>query len=374
MDHLPRWYLHFLMASNLSNWIRLLKINKFRFRLSSLHRVVLITLVNVATFPLALAERAFVSWRLRHTQIDHSPVFIVGFWRSGTSFLEGILAKDPHFATINKTEQLFPSYFLLHYPFIRWISRLVFPRHRLSLTHNKTVDLEAPREEEFAIANLSPFSYYHILTFPDNYAYYTQLALFRDLPPETVRQWKSTYRYLAKKIAFKNPGRRLLLKSPTNTCRMKELLGMFPNARFVHIYRNPYDVIPSFYEIYQNMWAHFSLQSKLTDYDPDDFQDFLMNFYKDFYHQYEQQKESIPAERLVEISYEALMEDPLSITRSIYESLKLPGFSELQDQFETYLKSEKDYQPSQRKLDEKTRQKIGRYASDMLSHWGYGNY
>src|SRR5687768_18104609 len=38
---------------------------------------------------------------------------------------------------------------------------------------------------------------------------------------------------------------RSILKSPPHTCRVPTLLRLFPDARFVHIVRDPYAVYPS---------------------------------------------------------------------------------------------------------------------------------
>ena len=38
---------------------------------------------------------------------------------------------------------------------------------------------------------------------------------------------------------------RLLIKSPVHTGRVKLLLDLFPNAQFIYIHRNPYQVFKS---------------------------------------------------------------------------------------------------------------------------------
>lgn len=42
-----------------------------------------------------------------------------------------------------------------------------------------------------------------------------------------------------------NDGKQLLLKTPAHSGRIPMLLKMFPNTRFIHIYRNPFLVISS---------------------------------------------------------------------------------------------------------------------------------
>ena len=48
-----------------------------------------------------------------------------------------------------------------------------------------------------------------------------------------------------KALTFANRGRRLVLKSPPHTAAYPTLLKLFPDARFVHVVRDPYAVYPS---------------------------------------------------------------------------------------------------------------------------------
>jgi len=52
--------------------------------------------------------------------------------------------------------------------------------------------------------------------------------------------------YFIRKVQlFRGTEKRLLLKSPVHTARIKLLLKLFPDAQFVYIHRNPYDVFRS---------------------------------------------------------------------------------------------------------------------------------
>src|SRR6185503_18547298 len=62
--------------------------------------------------------------------------------------------------------------------------------------------------------------------------------------PCAVEQWKSSLRTFLQKLTFKYR-RPLIVKSPGHTGRIKLLLEMFPDARFVHIHRDPYTVFQS---------------------------------------------------------------------------------------------------------------------------------
>ena len=57
--------------------------------------------------------------------------------------------------------------------------------------------------------------------------------------------WKQEFVFLLKKISLANHNKQLVLKSPPNTARIKLLLSLFPNAKFIFIHRNPYEVYVS---------------------------------------------------------------------------------------------------------------------------------
>ena len=59
------------------------------------------------------------------------------------------------------------------------------------------------------------------------------------------QRWCATHEYLLKKITYFRKGKRILFKSPDNTAKMGMLHDLYPDAKFVHIYRDPYKVLLS---------------------------------------------------------------------------------------------------------------------------------
>ena len=52
----------------------------------------------------------------------------------------------------------------------------------------------------------------------------------------------------------------LFLKNPHNTSRVKELLELYPKAKFIFIHRNPYDVYHSTLHLFRKMVSSQFLQ------------------------------------------------------------------------------------------------------------------
>ena len=161
---------------------------------------------------------------------------------------------------------------------------------------NFILDVDGPGEEEFGIANMIPYSFYHGLSFPNKRKFYTRYIALDDVPPNVVRKWKRTYLYYLRKLTLDSGGKQLVLKNPPNTARVKLLLELFPNAKFINICRNPYNVFPSTVKMYNNLIPPFFLQKPDTE-KPDDV---IFDIYEDMHRKYFEEKHLIPEENLVE--------------------------------------------------------------------------
>ena len=100
-------------------------------------------------------------------------------------------------------------------------------------------------EETFGVLTISPYSIIHMIAFPENYKKYIEGAFVSDLPVEELRKWERSYDYAVRKLTYIKKGKQLILKSPDNTARIRELWGMYPDARFINIHRDPYKTVRS---------------------------------------------------------------------------------------------------------------------------------
>ncbi len=201
----------------------------------------------VATVPAGLLQFLFYGRQISRTVITKAPIFIIGHYRSGTTYLHKLMTADPSFGFLNTYDIICPNSSLL---FGKWLQRcLQFIINRLRIKtpffNNSIPDLDdAAEEERFLINKGSAFTDYWRFVFPlcwDEFQPCSQLSA----DPNYSRRRKKEYMRLLKLISFKNKGKRLILKSPPNTTRIKYLLEMFPGAKFIYIHRNPYHVFYS---------------------------------------------------------------------------------------------------------------------------------
>src|SRR5437868_13825696 len=84
-------------------------------------------------------------------------------------------------------------------------------------------------------------------------------VLFRN-NPSAEKRWKKNFDHFLRKLTLVNGGKKLLLKSPANTARVKEILSLYPDAKFIHIYRNPFDVFQSHLHLFKKLIPMLSFQ------------------------------------------------------------------------------------------------------------------
>src|SRR5690606_8688957 len=130
--------------------------------------------------------------------------------------------------------------------------------------------------------------------------------------------------FFAKSIAYRR-NRRIVLKSPPHTARVRTLLEVFPDAKFVHIVRNPLTLYPSTVRLWKSLCDVQTLQWQRAEYDwlEEHVLDNLVRMYEAF----ERDRELIPPGRLVELRYEDLVSNPREQLRNVYDGLALGDFS-----------------------------------------------
>lgn len=304
--------------------------------------------------------------RLAQVTIEPDPVFILGYWRSGTTWLNQLLACDPRFASPTGLQVFIPDGFLV----ARWgIKPLVgkwVPDTRPMDSVALTVD--TAEEDEVALAISGAPSLLRGMAFPDQKVPDGQVFL-SDLTPEARRRWQTTWDSFLKKVQFVNPGKRLLLKSPGHTIRIPEILERFPNARFIHIARDPYKILQSGAKTRLAIAATQGLSSRGLD--PEDVLSQSFERFRMFHDKFFEDQKRIPKGCLSSVKYENLRTDPVEEMRRIYDELGLDGFDTVEPRMRRYLDSLKGYQTNTYTLDPQLEERIWTEAHAYFDRFGY---
>ena len=355
---------HPLFGISLRNWIQLLS-NNGSIDLGYLHRAIFITVCSLFTIPARILCRWKYGLKISQQKIDPPPVFIIGHWRSGTTYLHELLSQDPQFCYISLWNTLLPTSFLILEPFKIFLSRFLPSERPMDKIK---VDIDGPYEEEAGIAVLSPWSFFHCLHFPRNAEeQYLKSIHFQGLSPQEKEQWKTEYLTFMKTVTYANRGKRLLLKNPANTGRITTLLELFPDACFIHIYRNPYKVYLSTMKMRNRVLDKLALQ----DADKGEIETQVINNYIRIMDSYFDQQKIIPENRFVEVRYEDLVYDPLGQVNKIYTKLRLPGLKCALPEMMKYLDKQKDYKTNVYRIDDFIIQKIKKKWGFTIDLWNY---
>ena len=170
-----------------------------------------------------------------------------------------------------------------------------------------------------------------------------------------------------KTVTYTNNGKRLLLKNPANTARIKELLDIFPDAKFIHIYRNPYKVYLSTKKMRHNVLDKLALQNA----NDEEIETQVIENYKRLMHSYFKQKKLIYKDKLVDVRYEDLVSDPIKEVKKIYSRLKIPGFKKAIPEMMKYLDMQKDYRVNVYSIDKKIINHVYNNWNFTIDLWGY---
>ena len=226
---------NFLTGLTADAWWKLLKRNRFSVDPVYWHRAALITVMSVLNSWYRKREENRFASEIEATEISEAPVFILGHWRSGTTHLHNLLCQDSEkFAFPNTYQVVNPHTFLTTEKVnSRRFAGFVPDKRPMD---NVELNFQTPQEDEFAPCLMTLLSPYIGVAFPREEEVYERYLTFQEVSREETEEWKKAMLHMVKKLTLKYQ-RRLLLKSPTHTARIKLLLEVFPDARFVHIHR-----------------------------------------------------------------------------------------------------------------------------------------
>lgn len=329
-------------------------------------RLLLVVSSSVVSLPLRLAEKIFYGRKITQTQLENPPIFIIGHWRSGTTYLHNLMTQDPHFGYLSMYQAVVPDCSLIGHNWLRQLLAKIMPIKRPM--DNVLWPMEGPQEDEVALAKVMATGFYTQFLFPSKARHlFRKFVLMEGASAKDADEFKRSYLQLMKVATIKADGKPLILKNPVNTARIRLLLELFPDAKFVHIHRSPYDVFKSASYLHQKL----SVLTTLQTIDTQRADETVLILYEEMMQRYLQDRALIPAGNLVEVRYEDLESRPMDIIQRIYSELDLPSFEENIPTFEAFLEAQKSYQKNNFALSAEAKQKVEQHWGFALSEFGY---
>jgi len=227
------------------------------------------------------------------------------------------------------------------------------------------VGLDEPMSEDFAMACLSEFTHYHRYFFPDsNDEIIDRAVFFRDASDAEIDRWYRTYDRLLRKVTLAMDGRRLILKNPPHLGRVRQLVKYYPDAKFIHVYRNPF---ASTQKLMQKFLDLFSFQR----YDHAQVQTNVLRDYARTMRRFFEDEPLLPEDNYIAVRHEDVVADGTATLQRVYEKLNLPGFEAMRPQLEAYVDSISGYQTNRYDFSDDLIARIEEHCGFAIDRWGY---
>ncbi|MHA1514583.1 MAG: sulfotransferase family protein [Candidatus Heimdallarchaeaceae archaeon] len=354
-----------LAGYSLPTIVKVLWDNKFEVDLKYFHRFLYAIGLSVITSPLKMYQKLRYHRKIKKTEIKQDPIFIIGHYRTGTTYLMTLMAYDRSKGYVSNTE----AYATLLYLGFPKLTKLIISASLPDVRpmDNVIMGAEEPTEEEYCIGTFSKYGYYTGFIFPRNFDLYTKYLTFEGMPKH-LKRWKKKYYYLVQMLTLGHKGKQLFLKNPSNSYRIKDILELFPNAKFIHTYRDPYKVYSSTVKFFDEVFGIYTLQK----WDEEKMKTDILKNYKLLYECQDRDLHLIPEDRIFHLKYEDFIKNPSEKMAEIYGHLKLDGWDQYKDDIIAYAESQRrDYVPNIHNTDDDVIRKVNEHWDEYREKYAY---
>jgi hypothetical protein len=346
-------------------WLRVLARHGFRIAPSRVPRALAITTASLANEVLRGITLAIWGRGMRAARIEQDPVIVIGHWRSGTTLLHELLACDRRFVAPNTIQCGAPSHFVLSEEFARdWLGFLLPPERPMDAV---PMGFERPQEDEVALCNLGLPSPWWDIAFPNEREVDTDWASLETLSEHDRARWLIAWTTWLRDIQFEHPGR-LLLKNPLHTFRVPLIRSRFPEADFIHIVRDPHDLVPSCMDFWMRLSEAHGLQRPKRE----GLEERALASIERMDARITATWESIPAEHRFRTRYEDLVADPRAVLQAMYDHFGWPS-AEALPTWEQAVRERGDYKPNEHAADPARTARIDARLGHILARYGYAH-
>jgi hypothetical protein len=291
-----------------------------------------------------------------------APIFVLGFWRSGTTLLHELLCCDDRYGFPSTYACLNPTHFLLSE---RWTASH-FDRAVARPMDDVRYSWASPQEDEFALLALGAPSAYRALIVPSLMLDANRLLDLDAQTGEDQELWSKTFEYFLKLLTLQQR-KTMILKSPTHGYRMQTLQKRFPDARYVLIERNPYEVFASNLKLWRTLTSRYGLE----DHSEKQLEEFVLSAYVLHQKAVSEGIRHCASGFITQVRYEELVETPMEQISRVYASLRLGDFSEARARLEGHLRKVSAHQRNRFRLTRSQKEQIDATWGDIIQERGY---
>jgi hypothetical protein len=358
--------IYFWFGMRFGDLLKLFKRGRYAFTLNCIPDTLLLLFWTPVNSALWRVSEAKYRDKAESVPLDKAPVFVMGHWRTGTTFMHDLFSVDPNLAFPTTYECFFPHHFLLTEGTLPKVMKVLLPKKRPQ--DDVPVGFDRPQEEEFGMMMLGEGTPYLTHAWPRFGPADSDYLDFEGLSSEKKKRWADAFLWFYRRLKLKH-GKTLVMKSPSNAARLKLLTKLFPDARYIYLARNPLDVFPSTVKLWRALYSTQGLHN--PPYLDDWLDDYVLDMFVRLTERYEADRRLIPEGRLVELRYEDLIKDPIATMRDIYAKLDIGDFNQAEAPMRAYLEAQKEHRVSEYELPPELKRKIIERLSPYIDRFGY---
>lgn len=291
------------------------------------------------------------------------PIFLLGFWRSGTTFLHELFCCDNRFGFPSTYACMNSAHFLL--------TEQGFHKRRGKQEAYRPMDnmqysWTSPQEDEFALLCMGAPSPYEALLVPSLMSDPQVLLDLRLRSTEDQDRWKHTLQLFLRELTVQQ-NKPMVLKSPTHGFRFPLLPSLYTGSRFVIIERNPYEVFASNLKLWKTLLDMYSLESASSE----QIEKFILAAYLIHEEAIAEGIRKTAPENIARVRYEDLVSDPLREMKRIYSELNLTDFDDAQPALQRYIASVAGHQRNRLVLSPAQKYSVEETWGGLIREKGY---
>jgi hypothetical protein len=375
----PFYAFRIWLGMGASAWFRLLARNHFAISPVRIPLALQLSVYSIINSLLKIVQDLFFAKRIAEAVIVEPPIFIIGHWRTGTTYLHELLTLDERFTAPTTLECFAPGHFLVSGWLLRMLAFFLPARRPMD---DMLVGWDRPQEDEFALVNLGIASPYETLAFPNHRPVGSEFLNMTEVTKQQIDTWKAGLLSFLQAVNFcrnrkikrANVTKRIVLKSPTHTARLHILRQMFPTAQFIHVVRHPSNIFASTVWLWRALYETQGFQKPefgpLSDGGPS-VEEYVLDTMELLYRDFFTQVSAMPPRHFCEVRYEDLIAAPVTEMSRIYRELNFGPVEPIRAKLEAYVLKLSGYKPNDFAIPEEHRVQVSQRWRWYMERYNY---
>jgi hypothetical protein len=202
------------------------------------------------------------------------------------------------------------------------------------------IRLDEPEEDE-ALFCLTWHTLFTCFFFPMVDADFVYHRFDTALPRSTRKRLLAFYRGCIQRHLYAHrSGSHYLAKNPSATSRIASLLEAYPDARFVYLYRDPVETVPSTMRWFSFAWHYFSSAPERYP-----LRDYILDLAMEWYRYPLELRDTDVGKSILFVSYDDLVAEPAATVERIYDWLGIPMSDEFAPMLRAEIEAARDHRP-----------------------------